>query len=138
MVAVSKELCELMRHFPGSYAFGVSSRYIFKMSCAHRTLGVHTSLYPLVRYVIPGLEQQFDVSHIYTTLADWHFLNALGRRAIVLTLTANSQSANAHLLGKIAHVVAQSEQLAHSAIQHGIPAERVSIVYPGVNLDLFN
>jgi glycosyltransferase involved in cell wall biosynthesis len=138
MVAVSKEMCELMRHFPGSYAFGVSSRYMFKMSCAHRTLGVHTSLYPLVRYVIPGLERQFDVSHVYTTLADWHFLNALGRRAIVLTLTSPSQGADTRLLGKLSHVVAQSEHLAESAIQHGIPADRVSIVYPGVDLDLFN
>lgn len=138
MVAVSKEMLELVRHFPGSYAFGVSPRYVLKMSYAHRTFGVHTRLYPLFRYVMPRLEQQFDVSHIYTTLADWYFLNALGRRAIVLTLTAHSQGVHAHLLGKIAHAVAQSEQLADSAVQHGIPADRVSIVYPGVNLDLFN
>src|SRR5262249_29638749 len=98
MVAVSKGMCELIRHFPGSYDFGVSARYIFKMSCAHRTLGVHTSLYHLVRYVIPGLEQRFDVSHVYTTLTDWHFLNALGRRAIVLTLTSPSQDADTRLL----------------------------------------
>jgi glycosyltransferase involved in cell wall biosynthesis len=137
MVAVSKEMYQLMRHFPGSCAFGVSSKYGIKLSFADRTFGVHTSLYPLARHAVPGVERWFDISHVYTTLADWHFLRALGTRPIVLTLTSPAQASDRRLLSKIAHVVAQSERLAASARDHGIPRDRVSIVYPGVDLQLF-
>jgi glycosyltransferase involved in cell wall biosynthesis len=88
---------------------------------------------PLFRLI----ERRFDISHVYTSLGDWHFLNALGRRPIVLTLTQHGVPASAKLLTKVSRVVAETERLADAAIAHGVPPERVSVIHPGVDLDLF-
>jgi glycosyltransferase involved in cell wall biosynthesis len=137
MVAVSKEVFQLKRYFPGSCAFGVSPHYALKLSAAHRSFGVHVSLYPLFRKAIPVLERCFHLNHVYTSLADWHFLSALGRRPIVLTITEPGTPRDPRLLEKISHVTAESERLAALAVQAGISPDRVSITYPGVDLEVF-
>lgn len=137
MVAVSKEVFQLLRRFPGSRAFGISPHYLMRMSLADRSFGVHPGLYPLFRRAIPHLEHRFDVSHVYTSLGDWHFLSSLGRRPIVLTLTQQGEAAEPELLAKVAHVAAESEPLAGAAIAAGVSADRVSVIYPGVDLELF-
>lgn len=137
MVAVSKEVFQLMRQFPGSCAFGVSNHYMLNFSIARRSFGTHIRLYPLFRRLMPYLERRFDVSHVFTSLADWHFLSALGRRPIVLTVTQSSEPADCSLLMKVAHVAAETEQLASASIRAGVPSDRVSVVYPGVDLESF-
>jgi hypothetical protein len=137
MVAVSKEVHQLMRRFPGSCAFGISTHYSLKMSFRDRSFGIHPRFYQLLRPFLGALERRFDVSHVYTSLGDWHFLNALGHRPIVLTLTQQGAPANAELLKKLCHVVAETEQLADAAIRQGVPVQKVSVVYPGVDLELF-
>jgi glycosyltransferase involved in cell wall biosynthesis len=134
MVAVSKEVFQLLNHFPGSFAFGVCDRYLVTLSLARRSFGVHTRFYALFRQAMRFLERRFDVSHVYTGLQDWHFLNALGRRPIVLTMTQRGDSPAPELLRKVAHVVAETEPLAAAAVRAGIPEERVSLIYPGVDL----
>jgi glycosyltransferase involved in cell wall biosynthesis len=137
MVAVSKEVFQLLRRFPGSRAFGISPHYWLKWSRSESAFGIHPAFYPFFRQVMPFLERRFDVSHVYTSLGDWHFLNGLGERPILLTLTQNSPPAAAELLSKVRCVAAESEPLAVAAIAAGIPAERVEVIYPGVDLDLF-
>lgn len=137
MVAVSKEVFQLMHHFRRSYVFGISSNYRLKYSRVDRSFGVHPLFYPLFKRAIPFLEDRFDVSHVYTSLGDWHFLNALGRRPIVLTMTQNGSTGNPALLRKVARVVAETERMAEAAVVAGVPRERVSVIYPGVDLSLF-
>jgi glycosyltransferase involved in cell wall biosynthesis len=137
LVAVSKEVHQLMRRFPGSYAIGISTHYSLKMSLRDRSFGVHPNLYQFVRPFFGLVERRFDVSHVYTSLGDWHFLNVLGRRPIVLTLTQPGTPAEQRLLDKVEHVVAETERLAESASRHGVPPAKVSVIYPGVDLDLF-
>lgn len=83
-------------------------------------------------------ERWFDVSHVYTSLADWHFLNALGQRPIVLTITQGGMPADPKLLGKVARVVAETDRLAAEALRLGVPSDRISVAYPGVDLQLFS
>jgi glycosyltransferase involved in cell wall biosynthesis len=137
MVAVSKEVFQLMGHFPRSWAIGISPNYTLVASYARRSFGVHPRFYPLFRPLIRSIEQRFDISHVYTGLGDWHFLNALGQRPIVLTLTQNGKAGHKGLLDKVSHVVAESEQLADHAVASGVAAERVSVIRPGVDLQLF-
>jgi len=137
MVAVSKEVFQLMDAFPKSCVFGMAPRYGLKLSPAQRAFGVHPRFYPVFRRLMPWLERRFDISHIYTSLGDWHFLSALGRRPIVLTATENGKPAQPELLAKIGHVAAESERLAQAVINAGVPPERVSVIYPGVDVKLF-
>jgi glycosyltransferase involved in cell wall biosynthesis len=137
MVAVSKEVHQLRRCFPGSCAFGISPHYRLHVSISNRSLGIHPCFYPLARPILRFLESRFDVTHIYTSLGDWHFLSALGSRPIVLTLTQHGEPGKAELLQKTARVIAETERLAESARRHGVPHEKVSVIHPGVDLDLF-
>src|SRR4051812_25003418 len=98
MVAVSKEVFQLMDYFPRSFAFGLGPSHSFSYSPSRRSMGVNTRAYPLVRHLMPLIERRFDVSHVYTSLADWHYLNALGAWPIVLTLTQRGKPAFPNLL----------------------------------------
>lgn len=137
MVAVSKEVHQLMQRFPRSCAFGISTHYVVSLSWRRRSFGVHPRFYPLLRPLAGLLERRFDISHVYTSLGDWHFLNALGRRPMVLTLTQHGSPASSALLSKVAMVAAETEPLADAARRAGVPDERIRVVYPGVDLKLF-
>jgi len=134
MVAVSKEMGQLMRAFPRSLAFGISTHYTVAFHPSSRRYGVHPSLHPFVRPAMRILERRFDINHVYTGLSDWHFLRVLGRRPIVLTVTQRGAPADTSLLAKVSHVVAESASLADEAQRAGVPRERISVRYPGVDL----
>jgi glycosyltransferase involved in cell wall biosynthesis len=137
MVAVSKEVFQLMDYFPRSCAFGVAPSHTFTLSVRRRAIGIHHSVYPIFRPIVPFIERRFDVSHVYTSLGDWHHLRTLGQRPIVLTLTQRSAPTAPELLEKVRVVAAESSRLASEAIEAGIPEERVTVVYPGVDLTRF-
>jgi glycosyltransferase involved in cell wall biosynthesis len=137
MVAVSKEVHQLMATFPGSCAFGISPHYNFVASYRRRSWGVHPRFYRLVKPLMGMLERRFDISHVYTGLADWHFLNALGRRPIVLTVTQNGAAGHPKLLAKVSRVVAETDRLAECAVRSGVQPDKVSVVPPGIDLALF-
>lgn len=137
MVAVSKEIHQLRGRFTRSSQFALGSHHVIACSLARRAFGVHMSMYPIARCLIPAIERLFDLSHVFTGLADWHFLNVLGKRPIVLTVTQDGRPSVLRLLRKLSHVAAESEQLAQLAIELGVPKEKVSVVYPGVDLQAF-
>ena len=137
MVAVSKEVHQLMSRFPESCAVGISRHYSVKISLRHRSFGIHPSLYQIARPWFGVFERRFDISHVYTSLSDWHYLNVLGQRPIVLTLTQRGEPTGLQLLNKVSRVVAETNQLAAAAVQHGVAAEKVTVVHPGVDLELF-
>ena len=137
MVAVSKEMHQLMRAVPQSLAFGLSPHYAVAFHPSTRSYGVHPSLHPFVRPAMRLLERRFDINHVFTGLGDWHFLSVLGRRPIVLTLTQRGKPADGRLLSKVAHVVAESDSLAEEAFEAGVARDRISVRYPGVDLAEF-
>jgi glycosyltransferase involved in cell wall biosynthesis len=83
------------------------------------------------------LERRFDINHVYTGLGDWHFLSVLGRRPIVMTITQRGGPSDPSLLKKVAHVVAESDSLGDEAHAAGVARERISVMYPGVDLEDF-
>ena len=137
MVAVSKEMSQLMDAFPDSLAFGISTHHTLALHPFTRRFGVHPALHPAVRPLIRLLERRFDVNHVYTGLADWHFLSVLGRRPIILTVTQRGNPGDTSLLRNVHHVVAESETLADDARAAGVPNHRISVRYPGVDLAAF-
>jgi glycosyltransferase involved in cell wall biosynthesis len=137
MVAVSKEMTQLMHAFPASVAFGVSTHHTIALHPFARRFGVHPALHPAVRPVMRLLERCFDVNHVYTGLADWHFLSVLGRRPIILTVTQRGNPGDPGLLRRVHHVVAESESLAADARAAGVPDDRISVRLPGVDLAAF-
>jgi glycosyltransferase involved in cell wall biosynthesis len=137
MVAVSKEVHQLMRHFPRSWAFGLSTHYSLYASWRRRSLGLHPRFYGFARPLLGVIERQFDISHVYTSLGDWHFLTALGRRPLVLTATQQGTPASPQLLRKVDRVVVETERLAADALSYGVDPQRLSVIHPGVDLDVF-
>jgi glycosyltransferase involved in cell wall biosynthesis len=137
MVAVSKEMGQLMDAFPDSLAFGISTHHTIAVHPFTRRFGVHPALHPAVRPIIRLLERRYDINHVYTGLADWHFLSVLGRRPIILTVTQRGNPGDGRLLRKVHHVVAESETLAADARRAGVANHKISVRYPGVDLAAF-
>jgi len=83
------------------------------------------------------LERRGDVTHAFGGLDAWHFLRALGRRPVVFTVAIPGEPLDRRLYGRVSVFAAESEALAAALIEAGAAPERVRVVYPGVDLEVF-
>lgn len=137
MEGCAREVFELKEHFPDSRVFGLSRYYTLKLSVRRRYIGLHARLYPLFRAVAPWWDATSDVNHIYGSLSEWHFLRALRRRPIVMTVATDTEpldlAAYRHVRRFVTHSAASTERLVRS----GFPRDRIRLIYPGVDLKRF-
>jgi glycosyltransferase involved in cell wall biosynthesis len=82
-------------------------------------------------------EKAGDVTHVVGPMNAWHLLRAVGRRPIVFTVVVPGPVLGPELFGKVRIFVAETEPLAASLRGAGVPADRVRVIYPGVDLDRF-
>lgn len=83
------------------------------------------------------LERRGDVTHAFGGVDAWHFLRALGRRPVVFTVAIPGDALDARLYAKVSLFAVESEALAAALLDTGISPERIRIVYPGVDLEVF-
>lgn len=91
----------------------------------------------LLRALAAAIERTGDVTHAWGSVGDWHFPGALGRRPFVFTAVLPGTTLPVERYARVSRFVAESEPLAGQLRDAGVPADRVSIVYPGVDLDAF-
>ena len=89
------------------------------------------------RALAPFLEWRGDVSHAFGAMNAWHLLRALGRRPLLLTVAIPGPALDPAMYRKVSLFVAETEPLAKALATAGIPAERVRLIYPGVDLAVF-
>jgi glycosyltransferase involved in cell wall biosynthesis len=135
--AVSQEVLQLAREFPGSWVFAVSPHFWARFSLRDRFAGSHTSLDPFLRLVIPLLERAFDVSHVYGRLTPWIFHKTLRSRPVIHTVTQDSASVVEEFLERAAAVVVQTETARERLLRLGVPAGKLHLRYPGIDLRRF-
>lgn len=135
--AVSQEVLRLAREFPGSWIFAVSPHFWARFSFRDRSAGLHTSLDPFLRLVIPILERAFDVSHVYGSLTPWIFHKTLRSRPVIHTVTQDSGSVIEEFLERSAAVVVQTEAARERLLRLGVPTEKLHLRYPGIDLRQF-
>jgi glycosyltransferase involved in cell wall biosynthesis len=91
----------------------------------------------LLRALAAVLERRGSVTHVFGSLDDWHLLRSLGRRPLIFTVAISGRSPDRRLLKKATVVVAESEPLRRAIEDAGVPASRVRLIYPGVDLRQF-
>ena len=135
--AISSEI-SLLRNSLGaaSVVVACSTRERVGVNASHRVLRIPAS--PWTYQPVASVVERFgDVTHIFGGLDSWYPLRFLGRRPMIVTLvTAGSPLASA-LLDPVAVWVAEADHLADDARTAGIPTERIRVIRPGVNLELF-
>lgn len=135
--AVSQEVQRLVRAFPGSWILATSPHYAVRFSWAGRYAGLHHDLAIALRLLAPILERAFDVSHVYGDLTPWVFHKALRARPIVHTVTQDSPDPVLAFLERCAAIVVQTGPARERMLGLGIPAQKVHLRYPGIDLRRF-
>ncbi len=84
------------------------------------------------------LERTAAFNHVVGALDAWHLLRVLGRRPILFTAAIEGETLAGGLYDKVSCFAAESRPLADALMAAGVPASRVHLVYPGVNLTRFH
>lgn len=136
--AVSKEIHLLHTHFPGSLVYGISSHDWLKFSLKQRYVVHFYRPYRLAPALIPLLSTRFDLSHIYHSLHNRYFLDHLSKKPIILTAATGGDMLEPARYKKIDRIVLESAYDLERVRQAGIPEEKLSIIYPGLDLSKFS
>jgi len=134
--AVSKELLALSTHFCGRL-FGVSPHYLLRYSAQRRSIGFHPGFDPLLRLLIPLLEMNCDISHVYGEPSPWIFHKTLRRKPIVLTVASEKGGLVNGFLARCRRIITQTEGFRQTLIDAGVRSDRVEVIYPGVDLESY-
>lgn len=133
--AISKEV-DLLRSCGGRVrpVVSLSSGQRWGLDWPSRAIRFSAREWWLMRAIAPAVERWGSVSHVFGSLDSWHLLRAVGRRPVVLTAALSGRPADRTIWSRVASFVAESEPVAAELRRHGVPAARIRLVYPGVDL----
>jgi len=136
--AISKEVQQLRSAGGASHpVVSFSPGQHSALRSAERVVQLSARRWMLMRAVASVVERYGAISHVFGGLSSWHLLRAVGRRPVVLTVAIPGEPADRAIWSNVAIAVAESEPLADALRQVGIPADRVRLIYPGIDLDRF-
>jgi len=108
------------------------------VSLRDRVVRLSSARWAMLRAVAAAIEPRGSVSHVFGALDEWHLLRAVGRRPVLFTVALPGDRIHAHAAQKVSAFAAETEPLARALIGNGIEADRVSVIYPGVDLDRYS
>jgi len=137
--ALSNEV-QVLRDLQGGNApvVSFSSGQRSTVSFVERVIRLSTARWALLRAVAAAVEPHGAVTHVFGALDEWHLLRAVGRRPVVFTVALPGRAIDPVMARKVAAFAAETESLADALVRGGVPASRVSVIYPGVDLSLFS
>jgi glycosyltransferase involved in cell wall biosynthesis len=134
--AISKEVQTLRRAVqPSAPVVSLSYGQRSSISVRDRVLRLAGARWMPFRATAALLEPVGDVTHVFGALNAWHLLRALGRRPLIFTVALPGPALEKALYDKVTVFAAESECLADDLRHAGIGAERIRVIYPGVNLE---
>jgi glycosyltransferase involved in cell wall biosynthesis len=134
--AISKEVQTLRRAVqPTAPVVSFSSGQRSSISVRDRVVRLAGARWLAFRGIAALVEPLGDVTHAFGAMSAWHFLKALGRRPLLLTVALPGPALEQALYDKVAFFAVESECLADDLRRAGIGAERIRVIYPGVNLE---
>lgn len=135
MEAVASEIASLRRAFPGSAAWGVSRRDT-RLIGFKNGLSFHPRAFLAFRAVTAVMQWRFDVNHVFGSPADWHHLRSIWKRPTVMTVCLGGEASSA-CLDRVDRFAVEWPAAKVELVTRGVPADRVSIVFPPVDLERF-
>ncbi len=104
---------------------------------ADRVVQLSARRWMLVRAIAAVVERYGAISHVFGGFSSWHLLRAVGRRPVVLTVAIPGDPPAPAIRANVSYAVAESEPLVEALRRVGLPADRVRLIYPGVDLGHF-
>ena len=133
--AISKEVQTLRSSVgPAAPVVSLSSGQRSSISPRDRVIRLAGSRWMAFRAAAALIEPLGDVTHAFGEMNAWHLLKALGRRPIIFTVALPGPALEPALYDKVTVFVAESECLADDLRRAGISANRIRVIYPGVDL----
>jgi glycosyltransferase involved in cell wall biosynthesis len=133
--AISKEV-ELLRSIGGHLrpVVSFSSGQEWRVDRRRRVVQLGANQWWLLRAVARAVERTASITHVFGSLDSWHLLRAVGGRPVVLTAALSGRSVDATLWSRVSLFVAESDRLRAELRESGIPADRIRLIYPGIDL----
>lgn len=136
--AVASEVAALRQAFPQSVTWGLNAHRWLQCSW-RRGFIWHPRLHWWFHAATTVAQHAVDINHVFGSLGDWFHLRAVWKRPVVLTQAVGPVGqTHTSLLGKISQFVVEWDEARNDLIETGVEAERVSLVYPGVDLERFH
>ena len=133
--AISKEVETLRRAVqPLAPVVSLSSGQRSSISPRQRVIRLAGTRWMAFRATATLLEPFGDVSHAFGAMDAWHLLKALGRRPLIFTVALPGPALDTALYNKVTVFAAESECIADDLRRAGVGADRIRVIYPGVDL----
>jgi glycosyltransferase involved in cell wall biosynthesis len=137
--ALSKEVAQLRGALaPSAPVVSFSSGQRSRLMPAGGVIRLAGRRWALLRGLAAALERRGAVSHVFGEMDAWHLLRAVGRRPVLFTVAIAGRALGPESYGKVAQFAAESVPLADALVRAGVPANRIRIVYPGIDLARFS
>lgn len=136
--AISNELVTLRAALaPGAPVVSFSQGQSSAVLPAERAIRLSGERTWMLKALAATIEATGDVTHAWGAIDDWHFLRSLGRRPTVFTVVLPGPAQPGTSYTNVDVFAAETEPLARALVDAGVPPERVRIVFPGVDLNVF-
>lgn len=136
--AISKEVQALRAAVqPPAPVVSLSAGQRSSISPRDRVLRLNGGQWMLFRAAAAIIEPFGDVTHVFGAMNAWHALKALGARPLILTVALPGPALDSALYDKVSVFAAESECLADDLRSAGVGADRIRVIYPGVDLEEF-
>jgi len=134
--AISKEVQTLRRAIrPSAPVISLSAGQRTSISLRDRVIRLAGAQWMVFRATAALVEPFGDVTHAFGAMNAWHLLRALGRRPIIFTVALPGPALEPALYDTVTMFVVESECLADDLRRAGVSADKIRVIYPGVNLD---
>lgn len=137
MEAIASEVALLRRQFPGSIAWGLSTRHWGSLSW-RRGYSLHPRLHLVFRLATRLFEPAFDVNHVFGSAGDWFYLQGQKCRPTVLTVAAHAPPVDAAMLRRVEQFVVEHPGGITDLVKNGVDRDRVRLILPPVDLGRFH
>jgi glycosyltransferase involved in cell wall biosynthesis len=136
--AISKEVDGLRRSLaPGSPVVSFSLGQRSGLNRPERVLTLSCRRWLTLRAIAALVEPRGDVTHAFGSLDGWHLLRSLGRRPLLYTVAIPGPALDRELYDHVTTFAVESRALAQPLLALGVPADRIEVVYPGIDLSAF-
>jgi glycosyltransferase involved in cell wall biosynthesis len=107
------------------------------MSLRDRVIKLSAGRWATLRLVAGAIEPMGDVSHVWSSIGDWHLLRSVGRRPTLFTVAYGGTAWPVAHYRFVKRFAVEADVLADALVQAGVEAARIEVVIPGVDLVSF-
>ncbi|HLD00361.1 MAG TPA: glycosyltransferase family 4 protein [Candidatus Nanoarchaeia archaeon] len=138
--ATSKEISLLAKYFPG-HIHDLHLDGYFNFNFSSNITSYHGLYYPFF-YLLFRIFSHGRIIHLYTSLCDRPYLPFLNKKKMIITspnfFSKKRIQSKLKSLQKVRRIIVQSEVEKKELLAAGIKKEKISLIYPSVELEKFS